>query len=90
MEVACTVPFYFLTFFKAAFRAKYTVFIELLELEGTFKGHLIQLLYNEQGHLQLDQAAQGPLQLDHECLQGWGIHHISEQPVPVLHYYYQK
>ena len=30
--------------------------IELFELEVTFKGHLIQLLCNEQGHLQLHQV----------------------------------
>jgi len=28
------------------------------ELEGTFKGHVVQLLCDEQGHLQLDQVAQ--------------------------------
>jgi len=33
--------------------------IEPLELEGTFEDHLVQLLYNEQEHVQLDQAAQG-------------------------------
>ena len=27
--------------------------IELFELEGTLKGHLVQLLYNKQGYLQL-------------------------------------
>jgi len=31
-------------------------FIESFELEGTFKGHLVQLPCNEQGHLQLDQV----------------------------------
>ena len=30
--------------------------IELFELEGTFKGHLVQLPCNEQGCLQLDQV----------------------------------
>ena len=33
--------------------------IESLELEGTFKDHLVQLPCNEQGHAQLDQVAQG-------------------------------
>ena len=28
---------------------------ESFELEGTFKGHLVQLYCNKQGHLQLDQ-----------------------------------
>ena len=43
--------------------------IESLELEGTFKGHLVQLPCNEQGHVQLDQVDQGAIQLDLECLQ---------------------
>ena len=30
--------------------------IEPFELEGTVKSHLVQLLYNEQGHLQLHQV----------------------------------
>ena len=32
----------------------------------TFKGHLLQLPCNEQGHLQLDQVAQSPMQPDLE------------------------
>ena len=47
--------------------------IELFEFEGTLKGHLVQLPCTEQGHLQLDQVAQSPIQPDLECLQGWGI-----------------
>jgi len=31
--------------------------IESFELEGTFKGHLVQLLCSEQGHIQLNQAS---------------------------------
>ena len=31
--------------------------IESFELEGTLKGHLVQLSCNEQEHLQLDQVA---------------------------------
>ncbi|KAK4823100.1 hypothetical protein QYF61_025838 [Mycteria americana] len=38
--------------------------IEWFGLEGTFKGHLVQPRCNEQGHLQLDQVAQSPLQPD--------------------------
>jgi len=34
--------------------------LESLELEGTSKGHLVQLPYSEQGHAQLNQVAQGP------------------------------
>ena len=30
----------------------------MFDLEGTLKGHLVQIPCNEQGHLQLDQAAQ--------------------------------
>jgi len=30
---------------------------ELFGLAGTFKGHLLQPVYSEQGHLQLDQVA---------------------------------
>jgi len=45
-------------------------------LEGTLKGHLVQLPYNKQGHLQLHQVAESPVQPDLECLQGWGIHHL--------------
>ncbi|KAF1551686.1 Otoconin-90, partial [Eudyptes schlegeli] len=39
---------------------------------GTSKGHLVQPPCREQGHLQLDQVAQSPIQLDLECFQGWG------------------
>ena len=55
-------------------------------LEGTFKDLLVQLLCNEQGHLQLDQFAQSPVQPDLECLQGQSIHHFSGQH----HYPYCK
>ena len=60
--------------------------IESLELEGTFKGHLVQLPCNEQGRAQLDQVAQGLIQFHPESLQGWGIHHISGQHVLVPHW----
>ena len=64
--------------------------IESSELEQTFKGHLVQLPSNEQGHPQLDHVAQSPVQPDLECLQGWGIHQLSWQPVPVPHHTYCK
>lgn len=35
---------------------------ELFELEETPKGHLVQLPHNEEGHLQLEQGAQSPIQ----------------------------
>ena len=42
--------------------------IELLELERTFKGHLLQLPCNEQGHLHLEQITQSLIQTALECL----------------------
>ena len=41
--------------------------IESFGLEGAFKGHLVQLLCNEQGHLQLDKIAQSPIQPVLKC-----------------------
>ena len=38
-----------------------------------------------QGHQPLDQAAQSHIQPSLECLQGWGIHNLLGQPVPVCH-----
>jgi len=57
--------------------------IKPFELEGTLKGHLVQLPCNEQGHLQLDQGAQSPIQPDLVYLQGQDFHHLARQPVPV-------
>ena len=64
--------------------------IESFGLEGTFKGHLAQPPCNEQGHLQLDQVAQSPVQPDLECFQGWGPHCLSGQCVPVFHHPHSK
>ena len=36
------------------------LFQELLDLEGTFKGHLVQHTCTEQGHLQLHQVLRAP------------------------------
>ena len=55
-------------------------------LEGTFKGHLVQLPFSEHRHPQIDQAAQGQTQPRLESLHGWGIHQIPGQPVPVPHH----
>ena len=63
---------------------------EWFGLEGTFKGHLVQPLCNEQGHLQLDQVAQSPVQPELESFQGWGTYHPSGQPVPVSHHPHRK
>lgn len=43
--------------------------IGLFELEGTFKSHPFQLTCNGQGHLQLSQDTQSPIQPDPESLQ---------------------
>ena len=45
--------------------------MELFELEGTFKGHLVQLPCSEQGHPQLHQCSE-PIQPDLGHLRGWG------------------
>jgi len=39
-----------------------------------------------QGHQPPDQAAQSHIQPGLECLQGWGIHNLLGQPVPVHHH----
>ena len=52
----------------------------------TFKDHLVQLFCNEQGHAQLGQVAQSPLQSDFEGLQEWGIYNLHGQPIPVPHH----
>jgi len=64
--------------------------IEWFGLERTFKGHLAQTPCREQGHLQLEQAAQSPVQPDLESFQGWGIYALSGQPVPVCHHLHCK
>ena len=38
-----------------------------------------------QGRQPADQAAQSHIQPGLECLQGWGIHSLLGQPVPVRH-----
>ena len=64
--------------------------MESFVLEETLKGHLVQLSCSEQGHLQLEQGAQNPLQPALDCLQRGGIHHLSGLPVLVLYYSYGK
>jgi len=65
---------------------------ESFELEGTFKGHPVQLPCTEQGHLQLHQLLRAWLvvQPDLGYLWGWGVHHLSGQPVPEPHHPYGK
>ena len=62
----------------------------MFELEGTLKDHPVQLPCRDLGHPQLDCVAQSPLQPDLGCLQGWGTHHLSGQPVLVLHHLQRK
>ena len=58
---------------------------EWVGLEGSFKSHLVQPSYRDQGHLQPDQLAQSPIQPGLEYSQGGGSHSFSGQPVPVFH-----
>jgi len=60
--------------------------IEWWGLEGTFQGHPVQPPCHEQGHLQLEQVAQSPVQPDLEGFQGGGISHLSGQPGPGFHH----
>jgi len=46
---------------KKIYRENYKA-IELFDLIGTFTNHLVQLPFSEQGHLQLDQVVQSPIQ----------------------------
>ena len=64
--------------------------IECFWLGGTFRGHVDQPPCSEQGHLQLDQVAQSLVQPGLECFQGWGLHCLSGQPVPVFHHPHGK
>ena len=54
--------------------------IDMFELEGTLNGHLLHLPCNEQGHLQLHQVAQNPIQPDLEYLQGRGTYLCGMYP----------
>ncbi|KAK4810711.1 hypothetical protein QYF61_007685 [Mycteria americana] len=53
-------------------------------------GHLVQPPCHRQGHLQLNQVTQSPVQPDLECFRGWGLHYLSGQPVPVSHHPHRK
>lgn len=53
---------------------------QLFELDGTFKGQLVQLPCYKQGHLQLDHVAQSPTL---ECLQEQSTYQFPGQPIPV-------
>ena len=47
--------------------------------------HLVSTPLTQQGCQPLDQAAQNHIQHVLESLQGWGIHNLLRQPVPVHH-----
>jgi len=68
---------YWREFFHWAVAADGEKMVKSFELEGAFKGHLVQLPCTKQERLQLSQVAQSPVQTDLEYLQGWGIHHFS-------------
>ena len=52
-----------------AFSVSYNhTIIECFGLEGMFRAHLAQPPCSEQGHLQIDQVAESPIQLDLEFL----------------------
>ena len=63
--------------------------IELFELEGTLKGHLVQLPSNEQGHPQLHQKLRAPSHLILGISRD-GVSTISGQPLPVPDHSYCK
>lgn len=57
-------------------------------LDGrVYKDHLALTPGYGQGHLTLDQVAQGPIQAHHEHHQGWGI---TTSHVPVSHHLLNK
>jgi len=69
--------------------------IEAFELEGTLKCHLSQLPCSAQRHhisirCVCIRWCSEPPQSDLECLQEWGILHLSGQPVLVPHHPYCK
>ena len=66
------------------------LYLKNYRVKRNLKGHLFQLPCNEQGHLQLDHVAQSPIEPDPEGLQGWGIHNLFGQPVPMPHHLYCK
>ena len=48
--------------------------------------HLVPTPCYVQGHQPADQASQSHIQPGLECFQGWGIHNLLGQPVPVRHH----
>ena len=60
--------------------------IEWSGLKGTTMIIEFQPPYYVQGRQPPEQAAQSHIQPGLECLQGWGIHSLLGQPVPVRHH----
>ena len=63
---------------------------EWLGLEGPLKIIQLQSPHHEQERLSVDQFTPTSIQPGLEHLQGWGIHNLSGQPVPVPHHPYGK
>ena len=60
-----------------------TIESKSLALEGTFKGHLVQLPCNEQRCPQLDQVAQSLIEPHLKSLQGQGMSIEKRPPTPL-------
>ena len=55
-------------------------------VERDLNDHLISTPCYVQGHQPPEQAAQSHIQPGLECLQGWGIHNLLGESVPVHHH----
>jgi len=55
-------------------------------VEKDHNDHLVSTPCYVQGHQPPDQAAQSYIQPGFESLQGWGIHSLLGQPVPMCHH----
>lgn len=55
-------------------------------VRNDLKDHLIPTACYGQGLLTLDQVAQSPIKHGLEHYQGWGVHNLSGQFVPVPHH----
>ena len=55
-------------------------------VEKDLKEHRVSTPCYVQGCQPPDKAAQSHIQPGLECLQGWGIHNLSGQPVPMCHH----
>ena len=55
-------------------------------VEKDHSDHAVPPPCHVQGRQPADQAAQSHIQPGLECLQGWGIHSLLGQPVPVMRF----